>query len=176
MDSRGEFKVVVQIGIWQRRHTVVVINHDNVRSKQWVILNDDFWGTLQSEISSHMYSFSNANFRLTIEGLTVRSIPAIETTIITKDYGNQHSEYTEIVADPGFCRHASLCSAKGTSRIHTICSICLECGLVQKTWWLLCNPNFMSALDWWKQRNQKGRRSGSIYSRCLVWPNYRLWR
>ena len=39
------------------------------------------------EISSHMYSFSNANFRFTIEGLTVRSIPAIETTIITKDYG-----------------------------------------------------------------------------------------
>ena len=34
-----------------------------------------------------MYSFSNANFRITIEGLTVRSIPAIETTIITKDYG-----------------------------------------------------------------------------------------
>lgn len=34
-----------------------------------------------------MYSFSNANFRFTIEGLTVRSIPAIETTIITKDYG-----------------------------------------------------------------------------------------
>ncbi len=42
MDSLGEFKVVVQIGIWQRRHTVVVINHDNVRSKQCVIFNDDF--------------------------------------------------------------------------------------------------------------------------------------
>lgn len=175
MDSLGEFKVVVQIGIWQRRHTVVVINHDNVRSKQCVIFNDDFWGTLQSEISSHMYSFSNANFTVHDRRAYRAKHPSNRDDNYHQGLRNQHSEYTEIVADPGFCRHASLCSAKGTSRIHTICSICFECGLVQ-TRWLLCNPNFMSALDWWRQRNQRGRHSGSIYSRCLMWPNFRLWR